>query len=121
MQFAAFFGWPMVVVTVALGIIGLWMNRTSLLVLSAILALPFLSYLAATPRFALAAPVVALLCWSSVLMLWRGHVASAVALFIPFLWLVAFVACLVWGGEQLDSSFVCNPTALPCSATVDSP
>ena len=96
MDVAALFGWPFVVLSAMLAALGLWTRQPSAVALAVLLSLPFLSYLSATPRFALMAPFVAALYVLSAAATWRGSARLAVVFFMPFMLLVAFVAYVVW-------------------------
>ena len=88
-------GWPSVAASLVLLAIGLAKTRWQYVAIATIMALPFLLYLAATPRFSVIAPMVAVCCLASVLAAWRKRPTLAAALFLPFLLFASFVAFLV--------------------------
>jgi hypothetical protein len=103
MDVAALFGWPFVVLSAMLAALGLWTRQPSAVALAVLLSLPFLSYLSATPRFALIAPFVAALYVLSAAATWRGSARLAVVFFMPFMLLVAFVAYVVWAAGSSEA------------------
>jgi hypothetical protein len=86
-----------------LAALGLRTRQPSAVALGVLLSVPFLSYLSATPRFAVLAPFVAALYVLSAAATWRGSTRLAVVFFVPFMLLVAFVAYLVWAAGPSET------------------
>lgn len=97
MGLAALFGWPAVAASLLLSAVGIALRRVVVVLLGAALALPFLLYLAGTPRFALSAPAVALLYLATVVAVARLRRWVAWLLWVVFLIFAAAVAALVSG------------------------
>jgi hypothetical protein len=92
---AIFVGWPAVIASITLVMVGIARARGYLVLVGALLACPFLLYLFASPRIRWLAPIVgALYVWSSAA---AGRSQRGLALFMttPFVLLAGFVAWIV--------------------------
>lgn len=94
MGFAALLGWPAVAASILLSAVGIAFRRALVVLVGAALALPFLLYLAGTPRFALSAPVVAVLYLATVAAVVRLRRWVAWLLWVAFLAFAGFVAVI---------------------------
>ncbi|MBC7876785.1 MAG: hypothetical protein H7Y59_06390 [Anaerolineales bacterium] len=82
---ASFFGWPAIIVTIILAIIGLIRNDHRFLVAAAILALPFSWFLSGFPIIRSPVFLLPLLLFGSAYLLYRGHEMWAWIMVVPFL------------------------------------
>ena len=89
---AVIFGWPAVIVSVALALAGIATSRTKMVFASAIVASPFLFYLFLTPRFRWVAPSAALLLFLAVRETARRQRGTALLLVAPYIGLAVFLA-----------------------------
>ena len=96
---AIVFGWPGALSSIALSTIGLLLRRPVLVVAGAVVGLPFMFYLFATPRFSAFAAVVALFHLGAGVALWKRRTLVAWLLFIPTPLLTSYVAALVIGSR----------------------
>ena len=89
------FGWPAVLVSLVLTVMGISTKRSSFVIWGAIVGCPFLMYLFLTPRFRVVAIPVGVLYFAAAWAVARNHRLAAVALFTPFVGLVTFLMWLV--------------------------
>ena len=75
--------------------VGVLRGRPPLAVIGVVLSVPFLFYLALTPRFEFAAPLVAVFYILAPVALTKGSRLGAAILATPFLVLAAYLAYLV--------------------------
>ena len=95
---AILFGWPAIVASVVLVMTGISLSRWPLTLAGAAVAMPFLLYVWASPRFgATTAVPVALLYFGAAWAVARGRTGMAFAFSAPFLALVTLMARLVLG------------------------
>ena len=92
------FGWPAVAASVLLSAVGIILRRTLVVFIGAALALAFLLHLAGTPRYALTAPVVAVLYLATVYAVARLRRWVAWLLWMVFLLFCAWIALAVATG-----------------------
>ena len=88
-------GWPAVIGSLTLAVIAIRRNQWVLMLIGSLLTLPFLLYLAMTPRFPVIAPCIALLYLAGAFALRYQHRFLAVALLAPYMGLVLLVATYV--------------------------
>ena len=93
---AVLFGWPAVLVSLALTFSGIAMKRWWAALAGALVATPFLFYLFASPRIGWLSPVVATLYLGSARAVASSRRALALAIATPFVLLAGFVAWLVF-------------------------
>jgi hypothetical protein len=91
---AAIFGWPAVIASVALALVGVATTRAKMVLAGAIVGCPFLFYLFLTPRFRWVAPPAAALLFVAVRAAVRRQRGKAFLFVAPYVGLVAFVAYL---------------------------
>lgn len=88
-------GWPLIMLALGVGGLGIYLSKSGLLYLAALLALPLSLYLAITPRFAFVGLLVPAALAISGLVLRRGHRVPAIvliaAVFVFFGWLALAV------------------------------
>ena len=90
------FGWPAVVVSMALAIAGIVTRRPSWLLLSALVAVPFSYYLSgAESRVALGGPIVLLTLVGGAYAVKRGQLLVAWCSLIPFAGVATWLAVSV--------------------------
>ena len=77
-------GWPAILVTIILAIIGLVRNNYRYLVAAAILAFPFSWYLSGFPRISSPAFLLPLLLFGSSYLMFRGREMLAWLIAIPY-------------------------------------
>jgi hypothetical protein len=92
---AVIFGWPAVLASLVLAIVGVATERSRLVLAGAIVACPFLLYLFLTPRLRWVALPVAMLLFLAPGAVARRQRRAAVVMLVPYLCLCAFVAYLV--------------------------
>ena len=92
---AVIFGWPAVIASVALALVGIATTRTKKVLAGAIVACPFLFYLFLTPRFRWVAPSAGVLLFLAVRATARRQRGKALLLVAPYVGLAVFVAYLV--------------------------
>lgn len=90
-----FIGWPAIIISWLLMGFGIATRRPGPILAGSLLALPFLLYLFATPRFRYLAPVLILLNFAAVLAVSRGHRWLPAALVAPFFAVTAWLAIAV--------------------------
>ncbi len=78
------FGWPAILVTVILAIIGLVRNNYRYLVAAAILAFPFAWFLSGFPIIRSPVFLLPLFLFSSAYLMYRGHEMFAWIMAVPF-------------------------------------
>lgn len=88
-------GWPGVIASSMLAIVGIRKARAALVAAGAALGTPFLLYMSGMPDLRTTAPVVLVLYWASALAVFAEKRLLAAALFVPFLLVAAYVALLV--------------------------
>jgi len=93
--FALLFGWPAVVLSVALTSTGIALGRWRVALAGTLLGSPFLLYLFGTPRIGWLSLVVGALYLGSAQAVARSQRALALAMATPFLLLASFIAWLV--------------------------
>ncbi len=89
------FGWPAVIASVVLALVGIATMRARMVLASAVVACPFLFYLFLTPRFRWVAPPVAVLLFLAARAAARTQRRTALLLVAPYIGLLVFVAYLV--------------------------
>jgi hypothetical protein len=92
---AVIFGWPAVIASIALALVGIATTRTKMVFAGAILACPFLFYLFLTPHFRWVAPPATVLLFLAVRASARRQRGKALLLVAPYVGLAVFVAYLV--------------------------
>ena len=92
---AAIFGWPAILTSILLAVLGIATGRSRLVLAAALLACPFLFYLFLTPRMRWIAPPAATLMFVAAAATARGHRLAAIALAAPYFGVALFVAYLV--------------------------
>jgi hypothetical protein len=95
LDFPALLGWPAVAASILISAVGIAIRRALVVLIGAALALPFLLYLAGTSRFALSAPVVAVLYLATVVAVTKLRRWVAWLLWVAFLAFAGLVAVLV--------------------------
>jgi hypothetical protein len=90
-----FIGWPAIIASLALLGYGIVTQGWKTTLAGSLIALPFLLYLFATPRFRYLAPVLILLNFAAVLAVSRGHRWLPAALVVPFFGTTAWLAYAV--------------------------
>jgi len=93
--FALLFGWPAVVLSVALTSTGIALGRWRVALAGTLLGSPFLVYLLGSPRIGWLSLVVGALYLGSAQAVARSQRALALAMATPFLLLASFIAWLV--------------------------
>ena len=93
--FALLFGWPAVVLSVALTSTGIALGRWRVALAGTLRGSPFLLYLFGTPRIGWLSLVVGALYLGSAQAVARSQRALALAMATPFLLLASFIAWLV--------------------------
>jgi hypothetical protein len=78
------FGWPVIIVTVILAMIGLFRNNYRFLVAAAILDVPFSWYLSGFPAVRSPVVLLPLFLFGSGYLMYRGREMFACVLAIPF-------------------------------------
>lgn len=88
-------GWPAIVVSIALSVMGIVRRRPAWLVVAAIVVVPISLYLAGTPRFRWIGLVFPVLLFGANIAVRRSHLWLAWSLFVPcagfFGWLAVIV------------------------------
>lgn len=95
MSIAFLFGWPAIVTSVVLSLVGLVRKRPWLVALAALPAAPLAWYLGNTPRFRYVGFILPLWHLTSALLLQSGFVPAAWALMTPFFSIVGWLAVSV--------------------------
>jgi len=90
-----FMGWPAIISVSILCLAGLVRKQPVLLVLGALLVLPFAWYLSMTPRFQIIGFIVPLLLLGAAYLLSRGRRYTAALLLLPFAAIVLWLAVIV--------------------------
>ena len=93
--FALLFGWPAVVLSVALTSTGIALGRWRVALAGTLLGSPFLLYLLGSPRIGWLSLVVGALYLGSAQAVARSQRGLALAMATPFLLLASFIAWLV--------------------------
>ena len=88
-------GWPAVAASVVLLAVGIAKTRWQYFALATVTALPFLLYLAATPRFSFIASAAGVCCLAATFSASKRRTTLAAVLFLPFLLLASFLAIIV--------------------------
>jgi hypothetical protein len=91
---AVIFGWPAVVASLGLALVGIATTRSRMVLAGAVVACPFLFYLFLTPRFRWVAPPVAALLFLAARSAARTQRGTALLLVAPYVALALFVAYL---------------------------
>ncbi len=89
------FGWPAILVALALSVMGVVRRRSKWLVVAAIVIIPLSLYLAGTPRFSWIALVFPLLLIGASIAVRRSHLWLAWTLFVPFVGFFGWLAVIV--------------------------
>jgi hypothetical protein len=92
-----FMGWPAIIGTVMLCVVGLMRRQPALLVLGALLVLPFAWYLSMTPLFRTIGFTVPLFLLGAAYLLKHGRRGMAELVLLPFGCLVVWLAVTVVG------------------------
>lgn len=88
-------GWPAVIASLALALVGIATTRARMVLAGAVVACPFLFYLFLTPRLRWVAPPVAALLFGAARATARRQRRAALLLAAPYVGGVVFVAYLV--------------------------
>jgi hypothetical protein len=89
-------GWPGIILSVGLLCLGLAKKWPRVMLAGAFMSLPFLFiYLMGTPLFQYWSPMVAVLNFAAVLVLFRGRRELSGLLVVPYIFLVLFLAYAV--------------------------
>ena len=88
-------GWPAILVSVVLAVIGIVRKRPGWLVGSAIVVVPFALYLFATPRFRWVALVFPVLLFAASIAIRRSLPWLAWSLLVPFVGFFGWLASIV--------------------------
>ncbi len=91
----ALLGWPLILVSLALSVIGLVRGKSVWLVIAAIVVVPISLYLAATPRFMGIALVFPVLLLGASIAIRRSLPWLAWSLFVPFVGFFGWLAVIV--------------------------
>ncbi len=89
------FGWPAILVSLGLSVMGIVRKRPVWLIVAAIVVVPFFLYLAGTPRFRWIAFVFPVLLFGASIAVRRSHLWLAWSLFVPFVGFVGWLAVIV--------------------------
>ena len=92
---AVIVGWPAVIASLVLALVGIAMTRARMVLAGAVVACPFLFYLFLTPRLRWVAPPVATLLFVAARATARRQRRAALLSVAPYVGLVVFVAYLV--------------------------
>ena len=88
-------GWPAILVSLALSVIGIVRRRSKWLVVAAIIVVPFSLYLFGTPRFTWIALVFPVLLFGASIAIRRSLPWLAWSLFVPFVGFFGWLAVIV--------------------------
>ena len=88
-------GWPAILVSFALSVIGIVRRRSTWLVVAAIIVVPFSLYLFGTPRFRWIALVFPVLLFGASIAIRRSLPWLAWSLFVPFVGFFGWLAVIV--------------------------
>ena len=88
-------GWPAILVSIALSVVGIVRSRPAWLVVAAIIVVPISLYLFGTPRFSWIALVFPLLLIGASIAVRRSHLWLAWTLFVPFAGFFGWFAVIV--------------------------
>lgn len=94
---AIVFGWPAVIASIAVTTAGLIAKRAALVAAGATVALPFMSYLFASPRFTWIAIPIVVMHFGSAFAIQRGRTLLAWCGFLPFVIAAALVRAVTRG------------------------
>ena len=89
------FGWPFVILSLAVSLAGLITKRYWLLLIGAVLFLPFSYYLSGAPGIRTIALVLPLFQVGAAMMVWRQKIMLACVLTIPAFCVSGWIAFLV--------------------------
>jgi hypothetical protein len=92
---AMLFGWPAVVLSLALTLTGVAGGRWRVALAGTLIGIPFLLYLFGSPRIGWRSVVVGVLYLGSAQAVARSRLALAFAMVMPFVLLASFIAWLV--------------------------
>ncbi len=88
-------GWPAILVSLALSVLGIVRGRPAWLVVAAIVVVPISLYLAGTPRFRWIALVFPVLLFGARIAIRRSHLWLAWTLIVPFTGFFGWLAVIV--------------------------
>ena len=91
----AIFGWPAVLIALALAVMGIVRNRPKWLIVAAIVVVPLSLYLVGTPRFRWIALVIPVLLVGASIAVRRSHNWLAWTLLVPFVGFFSWLAVMV--------------------------
>jgi len=89
------FGWPAIVIALALSVMGIVRRRPKWLVVGTIVVVPSFLYFAGTPRFWWIALVMPVLLIGASIAVRRSHIWLAWTLFVPFAGFFGWLAVIV--------------------------
>ena len=89
------FGWPAIILSIILALTGLVRRWTGLLILAAIISLPFFWFLSQTPRFGKDGFLIPLLLLASAYALAQNRRRIAVLLTLPYAIFIIWLAAVV--------------------------
>ena len=89
------FGWPAILLALALCVAGLLRKKPSFLVAGSVISIPFFLYLTATPLFMWFELVFPLLFFGASIAVRRSHLWLAWSLFIPVAGFIVWFGALV--------------------------
>ncbi len=85
-------GWPAILVSLALSVIGIVRRRSAWLVVAAIVVVPFSLYLAGSPRFSWLGLIIPLLLSGASIAIYYDHTRVAWSLLAPFVGVSGWLA-----------------------------
>ena len=88
-------GWPAILVSLALSVMGIVLGRSAWLIVAAIIVVPFSLYLFGTPRFVWIALLLPVLLFGASIAIRRSLPLLAWSLFIPFVGFFGWLALIV--------------------------
>ena len=88
-------GWPAILVSIGLSVIGIVRSRSAWLIVAAIISVPFSLYLFATPRFRWIALVFPVLLFGASIAIHRSLPWLAWSFFVPFVAFFGWLAVIV--------------------------
>lgn len=88
-------GWPSILTSLGLSLTGIARKRQVLLLIGALLVVPFAYYLNASPRFAVPGAFLPMLHLGAAVAVYRGHRWLALLLLLPFIAVTIWLAVAV--------------------------
>lgn len=90
-----FFFWPLMILSIILSLIGVWMKKSKLLIVAAILIIPMSLYLAATPKFMIWGLIFPCLYIGSAYFIRIGNTRNAIMFILPVYFLIGWIGITV--------------------------